>query len=55
MPAIASPKVEGGGWFNEDGVATFEPPPSYRGDKHTFEARSEGDDCSRPSSDRGNT
>jgi dienelactone hydrolase len=29
---------------NEDGVATLTAPPGYRGGKHTFEARFEGDD-----------
>ncbi|MGH3118493.1 MAG: S8 family serine peptidase, partial [Gaiellales bacterium] len=36
---------------DDNGIATLQPPPRYRGGKHDFEARFEGDDYYRASSD----
>lgn len=42
----------GSGTTNENGIATLQAPPRYRGGNHTFEARFEGDDSYLPSAGR---
>jgi hypothetical protein len=41
---VAGPETIGSAVTDADGVATFHPPPRFRGGKHAFEARFEGDD-----------
>jgi Tol biopolymer transport system component len=48
----ADGELIGSGTTDEDGIATLKPPPRYRGGKHDFEARFEGDDHYLRATDR---
>jgi len=51
----ADGQLIGSATTDADGVAILKPPPRYRGGKHDFEARFEGDDYFRVSSDQDPT
>jgi hypothetical protein len=51
----ADGELMGSAITNANGVATLQPPSRYRGGKHDFEARFEGDDYYLESEDRNST